>query len=165
MMKFTLGIAIIAFTLIVSSYQYFENIDMIEVKTRSLEQAREKKETYLRIEKQAGNLVNISLPRGEDKKNKIERLLQIGEPKLTFEFIGQGQNVQSVDALYRHNFRIEGPSDFNTFMDVLKRINETPGFIINKVCQGCSKSKKGSAPGEHMTTIEGQLYVYDPKLL
>lgn len=165
MIKFTLGIAIIAFSTIVGLFQYFENVDMIEVKERSLAQSISKKDMYQRIERRAQGLIETSMLRGEDKKNKIERLLNIGEPNLTFEFVGQGQNVQSVDALYRHNFKIEGPSDFKGLMDTLKALNATPGFVVYKVCQGCSKSRKTYEAGQHSTLIEGHLYVYDPKLL
>lgn len=166
MMKFTIGIAILAFTTIVGTYQYFENVDLIAVKERGLAEAQKKKERYVKIENRAKKVRNTAIAKGEDKKNTIERLLEIGSPGLTFEFVGQSKQNQGVDAIYRHNWRIEGPSSFENLMAVLSKVRGTNGFVITKVCYGCKSSRKTKMDaGEHHAIIEGQLYVYDPKLL
>ena len=166
MIKFTIGIAILAFTSIVGSFQYFENIDEIIIKERALVEAKEKRDRYQTIEDRAKKVRKISLAKGEDKKNTIERMLNIGAPGLTFEFIGQSKQNQGVDAIYNHNFRIEGPAEFTTLMETLKTLRETPGFVVSKVCYGCKSGRKAKMEeGQHHAIIEGQIYVYDPKLL
>lgn len=165
MMKFTLGIAILAFTLIVGTYQHFENIDMIAIKERALKEAEKKKRKYQGIESRSKLVSRMAIAKGEDKKNTIERLLGIGEPNLSFEFIGQSKQIQGVDSIYKHSYRIEGPTNFDDLMKTVKSLRSIPGFIVNKVCYGCGSSRKKFKEGEHPVIIEGQLYVYDPKLL
>ena len=165
MMKFTLGIAILVFTLIVGSYEYMDNETLIAAKERGLDEAEAKKERYKRIERRSQQISQFAIPRGEDKKNTIERLLEIGEPGLKFSFIGQASRETAHLGLIRHTFKIEGPSTVEKALRVLSDVNQRPGYVVYDVCFDCSYNKKDLTEGQHLVKIEGYLYAYDPNIL
>lgn len=168
MMKFTLGFAILVFTFIVGSYKYYENIDLITAKERGLVEAKEKRDRYLRIEQRTKQIPKFAVVRGDDKKNIIERLLEIGEPGLSFNFIGQALRQDAHLGIIRHNFKISGPASFDTVQTLLKKMQtlpSLPGFVVYDICFGCATSNKQLDENEHMVNIEGYLYAYDPNIL
>lgn len=168
MMKFTLGFAILVFTIIVGSYKYFENIDLIEAKQRGLIEAKDKRDRYIRIEQRTKQIPKFAVARGNDKKNIIERLLKIGEPGLTFNFIGQARRHDAHLGIIRHNFKISGPSTFVKAQALLKSMQtlpSLPGFVVYDICFNCATTNKQLNEDEHMVNIEGYLYAYDPNIL
>ena len=165
MMKFTLGIAILVFTLIVGSYEYMDNEALIIAKERGLEDAKAKRDRYNRIERRSKQVSQFAIPRGEDKKNTIERLLEIGEPGLKFGFIGQARRETAHLGIIRHTFKISGPATFSQATKVITKLHEHPGFIIYKTCFDCGFSKKELEENHHNVNIEGYLYAYDSNIL
>lgn len=165
MMKFTLGLAIIAFTMIVGSYQYLENVELISSRELGLKDAINRRTELQDLKQRVEGIKELGMIEGKDQKFNIERLLNIGTPGLEFSFIGQGRNPNSVEAIYHHSFRIAGPTDFATTMRVLRELSTKPGFIVSKICYSCQKSRKALPEGTVMIQIEGFLYVYNPSLI
>lgn len=165
MMKFTLGIAILVFTLIVGSYEYFDNEELISAKQRGLAEAKAKQQRFERIENRSKQISNFAIPRGEDKKNTIERQLGIGEPGLKFSFIGQARRETAHLGIIRHTFKIEGPATFAQAIKVLNDLHDRPGYVIYDTCFNCSFAKRDLPQNQHLIKIEGYLYAYDPNIL
>lgn len=168
MMKFTLGIAILVFTAIVGSYKYVENEDLLIAKQRGLIEAKDKLERFLRIEQRSKQVPKFAVARGDDKKNIIERLLEIGEPGLKFNFIGQARRQDAHLGIIRHTFKITGPATFSQTQEVLKKMQtlpSLPGFVIYNFCYGCGTTNKELEADEQMVNIEGYLYAYDPNII
>lgn len=165
MMRFTIGLAILAFTAIVAGYQYVDNNQLITQTKRSLFDAQKKQKKYIQIRERAQNIPSMSMLRGDDKKNTIERMLGIGEPNLEFIFIGQARGLGDGTPIVRHTFKIEGPTTFSNLTDVLGKVKTIPGFLTYRVCYGCIKSNRDLGKDQHMVTVEGYLYAYDANLL
>jgi hypothetical protein len=168
MMKFTLGIAIIVFTAIVGSYKYVENEELIIAKQRGLIEAKDKLERYLRIEQRSKQIPKFAVVRGDEKKNIIERLLEIGEPGLKFNFIGQARRQDAHLGIIRHTFKVSGPASFKELQDLLKKMQtlpSLPGFVVYNVCFGCGATNQQLGENQHMINIEGYLYAYDPNII
>ena len=165
MMKFTLGLAILAFTLIVGSYQYFENEDLILRKEQGLKEAERKRDRYIRIKEASKQIPELSIIRGDDKKNTIERLLKLRDKGMTFSFLGQANRQDAYLGLIRHTYKIEGPATYMEVLEVLDAMDALPGFVNYRVCYGCAASNRKMDDNEHMVNIEGYLYAYDPNIL
>lgn len=166
MMKFTIGLAIIAFTLIVGGYKYTENADLVAIKETGLRQVIGRKDAANKLLARYEEIKKKSIKTGDDQKFTIERTLNIGEGGLEFKFLGQSSNEDG-DALYNHTFRISGPANFAELMRVTQQLSTLPGFSVYRVCYACDKPKKKQKlkDGQHMVTIEGYLYVYDPNTI
>ena len=166
MMKFTIGLALLIFTIIVGSYEYADNEDLMRAKERGLEEMQAKKERYLRIEQRSKQISEFSIPRGEDKKNTLEKMLEIGEPHFKFSFIGQARRDTAHLGIIRHTFRIEGPATFEDTLTLLEKLRDKPGFVVTRTCFNCKYNKSQKIEtGQYITTIEGYLYAYDPNIL
>jgi len=165
MMKFTLGLAILAFTLIVGTYTYFENEDLIERKKRGLIETTNKRDRFIRIKEASKQIPSMAMVRGDDKKNAIERRLNLRDKGLTFSFIGQANRQDAYLGLIRHTYKIEGPATFEEVLAVLKSMEDISGFVNYRVCYGCAVSNRKMDENEHMVNIEGYLYAYDPNIL
>jgi hypothetical protein len=164
-MKFTLGLAIIAFTMIVGSYQFIENNDLIATREFGLKDAMVRRDDHRLLKSKVEGIRKIGMIEGKDQKFNIERMLNIGSPGLEFNFIGQGRNPNSTEAIYRHSFRITGPTDFASTMRILRELSTQSGFVVNKICYACQRSRKALPDGKVIIQIEGFLYVYNPNLI
>lgn len=165
MLRFTFGLAILIFTVIVGSYKYLDNEALIAAKERGLQEAENKRERYKRIDRRSKQVSQFSIPRGEDKKNTIERLLKIGEPGLKFSFIGQAQRETAHLGIIRHTFKIEGNVTFQKALSVLNDVHQRPGFIVHGICFDCGFRREKKDPKKHFVKMEGYLYAYDPNIL
>lgn len=165
MMRFTLGMAICCFAFIIGAYLYFENEDLLTVKTRGLRDVEEERDAGKNLQNRIRNIRKISMVQGDDQKFTIERLLDIGAPGMELRFVGQPRTSGSSRALYRHTFRIQGPTTYGDTLEVLQKMANLPGFTVYKYCFACSKPPKGTPEEYQMVQIEGYLYVYDPNVL
>ncbi len=165
MLRFTLGLAIIAFTLIIGTFQFVQNQQTIEVRKRAVSEADRRRDEALRLEGMLADVKQNTMLQGDDQKFTIERTLDIGDPGLTLRFIGQPRPLVSNQGLYRHIFRITGPATYEQMNNVIKKMAELPGFAPYRFCYGCSKTPKGTADNLAMVLIEGYIYVHDPALL
>lgn len=164
MMKFTLGLAIFAFTAIVGSYKYIENSDLLEARVRGLKEVSARRDETGRMKERLKVVKKISMPQGEDQKFTIERKLGIGAPGMDFNFVGQGRN-NTAQPVFRHSFRIQGPADFTGILRLLRTLASQPGFAVNSICYACVDARSDLPEGQRIVTIEGYLYVFDPNLV
>ncbi|MFZ2620120.1 MAG: hypothetical protein WAX89_04535 [Alphaproteobacteria bacterium] len=165
MMRFTLGLAIIVFTLIIGGYNYFENVKLLDAKQRGLDDVENQLREAQELQNRVQNIRKTSMLMGDDQKFTLERMLDIGAPGLEFRFVGQPRYAGSNRALFRHTFRVTGPADFATSVGVLKKMATLPGFTPYQYCFGCVATPKGTPAQLKMVQIEGYLYVYDANLL
>ena len=165
MMRFTFGLAILVFTVIIGLYQYFENTSLIEAKERGLRDVKQRLDDALTLQERVKNVRNISMLEGDDQKFPLERALNIGEPGMQLRFVGQARYAGSNRGLFRHTFRITGPATFEDTVQVLQTMSGIKGFAPYKYCIGCANTPKGTPDGFRMVQIEGYLYVYDANIL
>lgn len=165
MMRFTIGLALLVFTLIIGLYQYYDNSSLIEAKQRGLRNVEERLNDALTLQERVKNIRNVTMLQGDDQKFPLERALNIGEPGMEFRFVGQPRYAGSNRGLFRHTFRITGPATFEDTVKVLNTMAGIKGFAPYKYCIGCTAAPKGTPKGFEMVQIEGYLYVYDAKIL
>lgn len=165
MMRFTIGLALIVFTLMIGGYQYMDNQSLIEAKQKGLRDVKGQLEDALALQSRIQNIRKVSMLMGDDQKFTLERMLDIGAPGLELRIIGQPRYAGGNRALFRHTFRIAGPADFADGMAVLQKMSNLPGFAPYQYCFGCTNTPKGTPASQRMVQIEGYLYVYDANLL
>lgn len=165
MIRFTLGLALLIFTLIIGFYVYLDNKSIIAAKQAGLRDIENQLVEAQNLQERIRNIRNISMGMGSDQKFTLERQLDIGAPGMEFRFIGQPRYASGSRALFRHTFRINGPATFTDSVNVLKKMAQIPGFAPYKYCFDCISAPKGTPERLSMIQIEGYLYVYDPKLL
>ena len=165
MIRFTLGLAIIVFTLIITVIQYLNNSELLFAKERGLAEVQMRLNDAKDLQTRVKNIRNISMPMGDDQKFTLERKLEIGAPGMELRFVGQPRYAGGNRALFRHTFRITGPATFEDSVKALERMNKLPGFALYKYCFACSNTPKGTPDNLKMVQIEGYLYVYNAKLL
>lgn len=167
MMKFTIGAAILVFTVIVGSYQFFQDKETLNQRERGLVQVRQKLHQSKQLLERLQLVRERAMERGQDQKFTIERALGIGDPGLQLQFVGRPQSADGGDSrtFYRHTYRITGLSDFQTAWQVVRKLVEVPGFSIHKFCMNCTRTPRNTPTGYRTVQIEGYLYVYDPNSL
>jgi hypothetical protein len=165
MMRFTIGLILLAFTAVVGGYQLFSNYELIQVRERGVQDLSRKLDQNQRLIGRLQKVREQTMRRGQDQKFTIERMLGIGEPGLGFTFVGQPQKAGGSNAFYYHTYRISGPATFDEAYELLKKLAKRPGFSVYKFCFGCTRKPRGSPKNTNMVQIEGYLYVYDPKTL
>lgn len=165
MIRFTIGLALLIFTIIIGSYMYMDNKNIIAAKKAGLRDIENQLAQARDLQKRIRNIRNISMEMGDDQKFTLERQLDIGAPGMELRFIGQPRYASGSRALFRHTFRINGPATFADSVSVMKKMARIPGFAPYKYCFDCINAPKGTPENQSMIQIEGYLYVYDPKLL
>jgi hypothetical protein len=165
MMRFTIGLAIIVFTLMIGGYQYFDNKGLIEAKERGLRETEQRLQEARDLQRRVKSIRKVSMLMGDDQKFTLERMLNIGAPGMELRFVGQPRYAGGNRALFRHTFRITGPATFESSVTVLQTMAGLPGFAPYKYCYACSNTPKGTPEHLRMVQIEGYLYVYDANLL
>ncbi len=165
MMRFTLGLAIIVFTLIIGAYQYTQNGELLETKRHGLHEIESRLDDAILLQGRVKNVRKVSMTMGDDQKFTLERMLMIGAPGMELRFVGQPRYAGGNRALFRHTFRISGPASFMDSVNVLKQMTTLKGFAPYKYCYACTKTPKDTPKNLKMVQIEGYLYVYDPNLL
>lgn len=168
MMKFTLGLCIFAFTLIMGIYNFNENKSVLARQQAGLRDMIDRKEQASELLRRFEEIKNKSLKSGDDQKFTIERQLGIGEGGLEFRFLGQSGN-ENGEPLYNHTFSIQGTGTFDDMLAVLQQLAAQPGYAVYRMCFACDRMQlTGKAPlkkGHYSITIEGFLYVYDPNAI
>lgn len=164
MIRFTIGVAILIFSLLYGAYQYTSNSSAQAEREAALAEALDKRDEGKDLQQRIREIRRISIVNGDAQKFNLERVLEIGAPRLEWRFQGQPL-VRGNRALFRYTFRISGPSTAAEASAVLQRMNALPGFVPTRYCLNCSQPPRGTDPGLRMVLIEGFLYAYDPGTL
>lgn len=162
MMKFTAGLAILLLSFVWGIYSYTENRDLMQIKLAGLDDAVSKRDEGRNLQERIRNVRRTSMVAGDDQKFTVERLLDIGAPRMEWRFVGQPRQYGANKALYRHTFRIAGPATYTESQELMRRLATLPGFAPYKYCYGCALAPKGTPANTKMVQVEGYLYVYDP---
>ncbi|MDE0723128.1 MAG: hypothetical protein OSB62_00330 [Alphaproteobacteria bacterium] len=163
MIQFTIGLALFAFAAILGTFKSFENVDKIQVTQNSLQSSMRDRDRILKIQTDIQKAVRETLEAGQDQKNNIERLFNLAERDLEFSFIGQPTQNPAAPGIFYHTYRITGIETYSKISELLTLIASTPGFSVYKTCFNCSRVSRELKPGHHMITIEGHLYVHNPR--
>ncbi len=163
MIQFTIGLALFAFAAILGTFKVFENIDQIQVSENSLRSSMKDRDKILRIQTNIQKSVRETLEAGQDQKNNIERLFNLADKDLDFNFVGQPTQNPAAPGIYYHTYRITGTETYSNVSDLLTLIASTPGFSVYRTCFNCSRTNRELKPGHHMILIEGYLYVHNPR--
>lgn len=163
MIQFTIGIALFAFAAILGTFQAFENIDQMAVTENSLRSTMKERDKILKIQTDITRAVRETLEAGQDQKNNIERLFNLGDKDLEFNFIGQPNLNPAAPGIYYHTYRITGSASFSEVFDLLNLIAASPGFTVFRTCLDCTRSIRELPTGHHTVMIEGYLYVHNPR--
>ncbi len=162
MIKFAAGLALMVMSLIIGTWKWFDQSADYKAKVAGLEDATSKREEGLDLNQRVKKVRAQSMQTGDDQKFTIERLLDIGPPGMEWRFIGQPRTIGGSRMLYRHTFRIVGPSTFGQSEELMRRLVTLPGFVPTRYCYACGLVPKGTPEDQRMVQIEGYLYVYDP---
>jgi hypothetical protein len=165
MFQFTLGLVLMAFSIIVGGFQYMENNAAVDAQRKKLDQAiRDKKEAG-RFSKKIDIIKEITLRKGEDQKLNIERAIELPR-NLEFRYTSEADpNSPENKFFYRHNFEIAGLTNFVTGVQLINKLENMNGFVIYSACFGCLSLPAGVIPdpSEKMIQIKGIVYVYNPE--
>jgi hypothetical protein len=162
MMRFAAGIAILLLTAIWGIYTYSQNSDLYQVKQAGYEDALTRREEGKNLQQRIRDIRKNSMVAGDDQKFTVERLLDIGAPRMEWKFVGQPRVYGANKALYRHTFRIAGPATYQDSQELMRKLATLPGFVPYRYCFGCALTPKGVPDNVKMVQVEGYLYVYDP---
>ncbi len=163
MIQFTIGLALFAFAAILGTFKVFENIDKIQVTENSLRSSMKNRDKILRIQTNIQKSIRETLEVGQDQKNNIERLFNLAEKDLDFNFVGQPTQNPAAPGIYYHTYRITGTETYAAVTELLTLIASTPGFSVYKTCFNCARTNRELKPGHHTVQIEGYLYVHNPR--
>jgi hypothetical protein len=165
MIRFAAGLAIIIFAAIMGIYKYMENNSDYESRTAALSDAMDKRDAGKDLQKRIVVIRKTGLEMQTVQKFDLERMLDIGAPRLELRIIGQPLIRGSNKALARYVFRITGPATFAETNALMARMTTLPGFIPYRYCFACSAPPRGTPPELSMVTIEGYLYGFDKDTL
>ncbi len=161
MIRFTAGIALLIFSLLYGGYQFFSNRTTMNDLEMALQESLDKRDQGKDLQERLRSVRRISLVNEDAQKFNLERVLEIGAPRLEWRFQGQPM-VRGNRAMYRYSFRVSGPSSAEEVARVLAKMNTLPGFVPTRYCLNCSQAPRGTDPNLRMVIIEGFLYAYDP---
>lgn len=164
MIRFAAGLAIIIFAGILGTYKYFSNASDFESRTEALQDALGKRDAGKDLQERIRVIRKISLLNEDAQKFNIERMLDIGAPRLEWKFVGQ-PTIRGNKALFRYVFRVTGPASFQESNDLITRMSQLPGFVPYRMCFACSAPPRGTPPELSMVQIEGYVYAYDSATL
>lgn len=168
MIKFTLGIALAIFAIIVGGYQYFANEDLIVRQNQRLLDIERQKVDAQQVQIRLRRIADKLMPRGDDQRANIEKLLNLEETKLTFRFLTQANPTDPASRyFYRHDFEITGPIDYFKGMQMINKADNLPGAVLYQTCFNCTRLGRGvtasTEAGEQILLIKGYLYVHNPE--
>lgn len=165
MIRFAAGLAIIIFSGILGLYKYFDNASDYDNRGAALEDALSKRDAGKDLQQRIRVIRKISLLNEDAQKFNIERMLDIGSPRLEWKFVGQPTIRGNNKALFRYTFRVTGPATFDEANALVGRMGQLPGFVPYRFCFACSATPRGTPPELSMVNIEGYLYAYDSATL
>ncbi|MBI1309334.1 MAG: hypothetical protein GC129_05775 [Proteobacteria bacterium] len=165
MIKFSAGLAILVFALVLGFYRYTSLSSQIEDTQGALQDSLEKRDEGKNLSERIRNVRKISVVTSDAQKFNIERMLGIGSPGMEWRFIGQPLIRGNNRALFRYTFRISGPSTFAEGQALLERMARLPGFVPYRFCFACTQNPRGTPDDLRVVQIEGYLYAYDPNAL
>ena len=164
MIRFTVGMAILIFALLYGAYQYTSNRSTIADLRMAVQEAIDKRDQGKDLQQRLKSVRRISFVNEDAQKFNLERVLEIGAPRLEWRFQGQPL-VRGNRALFRYAFRISGPSTAAEATNLIGRMNSLPGFVLTRYCLNCTTAPRGTDPMLRMVLIEGFLFAYDPGTL
>lgn len=163
MMKFTIGIALLAFTLIVGGYRFSNNMELISSRENSVQSAQDTFQRSQQLKQSVKGINKRAIPIQDSQKSSIERMLAIGQPGPSFTYVGQPVYGSGDRSFYKYTYRIKGPATFEKAMAIVNLISENKGFTISKFCFACGRLPRNTDESLKMVDIEGDVYIYDPK--
>lgn len=165
MIRFAIGLTLVVCSLLIGGYMYWDQTKQIEDARYALIDAESRQDEAGQLQNRIRMARRTAMVSGDDQKFTIERLLDIGAPGLEWRFVGTPRQYGSNRALYRHTFRISGPTTYAESQEVMRKLATLPGFVPYKYCFACSVPPKDTPASLQMVQIEGYLYVYDPNTL
>ena len=161
MIRFTAGIALLIFSLLYGGYQFFSNRTTMNDLQMALQESLDKRDQGKDLQERLRSVRRISLVNEDAPKFNLERVLEIGAPRLEWRFLCHPMILRN-RAMYRYSFRVSGPSSAEEVARVLAKMNTLPGFVPTRYCLNCSQPPRGTDSSLRMVIIEGFLYAYDP---
>jgi hypothetical protein len=165
MIRFAFGLALLTLAVIIGSFRFFENRDMVEKLNKQLVKAEATQLEARRLEGRVTRTKEIVLKRGQDQLSAIQRALGLDKLRsLEFRFLSETNSAEQANRyFYQHGFEIEGLVNFFDAAQLIDRIDSTPGFTINFICFKCKAgpADRESKPDEYMLTLRGTIYVYN----
>ncbi|PIZ31724.1 MAG: hypothetical protein COY40_01280 [Alphaproteobacteria bacterium CG_4_10_14_0_8_um_filter_53_9] len=165
MIRFAIGLTLLVCSILIGGYMFWDNTGKIERARYELEDTYSRQDDAGKLQQRIRTARRTAMVAGDDQKFTIERLLDIGAPGLEWRFVGTPRQYGSTRALYRHTFRIVGPTTYAESQEVMRKLVTLPGFVPYKYCFACTVAPKDTPPELQMVQIEGYLYVYDPNTL
>jgi hypothetical protein len=165
MIRFAAGLAIIVFTAILGIYRYLDLAESYTTRQDALSEALDKRDQGKNLKERIVGVRKTAMMDDDARKSNVERLLDIGAPRLEWKTVGQALVRDSNKAILRYTFRITGPATYADVQSLLERMNTMPGFVVYRMCFACTATPRGTPAELSMVQIEGYLYAYDPATL
>ncbi len=156
MLKFSIGIGLIIFSIFVGSFKYFDNVDQIAAKERAVKTAERQSLEIKQFSSRFQRAAQSAIPKGQDKRANVQRMLSLDGRSLELTYTREDNNNQS--RMFYHEYLISGEANFERITRLLSVVANAPGFTINSVCLNCKHSVV-SAKGLIPIEIRGRLYV------
>jgi hypothetical protein len=164
MIKFSIGVALLTFSVIVGVYEYFEKTAEIGRNRVALQQTLSQRDQVSQISQRIEAIKRVTLARGQDQKSNIEKILQIDQGSgIEFRYINEASPDDPANAyFYRHTFEITGVMDFIGGVKLLNRLENIPGLVVYSVCANCTKPTDAAQLEKGIIfQIKGFAYVYN----
>lgn len=165
MIQFAIGLALLAFSIFVGSFQYFDNVQSITNFQERLENTKRQVRQASQFEKRIARVRELVMPQGDDQVSKLNKRLELGGTKLTFQLVSKVNPDDPANKyFYRHTFEINGVARYFAFFNLLNQLDSTPGVVLLQACMECGNPPAGTkvADDEHVVRIRGYIYVYNP---
>lgn len=165
MIRFAFGLALLTLAVIIGSFRFFENRDMVTKLTSQLVKAEATQMEARRLESRVSKTKELVLKRGQDQLSAIQRVLGLDKLRnLEFRFLSEtNPTEQGTRYFYEHTFEISGMANFFDATQLIDRLEGTPGFTVNFICFKCTPPPAGREfkPDEYMLNLRGKVYVYN----
>ncbi len=163
MIKFPLGLSLLILSIIIGSFQFFEDKDALYKSQQMFKHMQSQIDEMKHLEKRKAKIDNLVMRTGDDQKANIERTLELGGTSLSFRF---SSNIKP-DApanrfFYIHEFNIRGNASYFETIKLMQKMENTPGFIITHICFKCGLSGVAKEEGKYPILIRGLIYVSNP---
>lgn len=165
MIRFAFGLALLTLAVIIGSFRFFENRELVEKLNKQLVKAEATQLEARRLESRVMRTKELVLKRGQDQLSAVQRVLGLDKLRsLEFKFVSETSPTEQGNRyFYQHGFEIEGLVNFFDAAQLIDRIDSTPGFTLNFICFKCKALPEGreAKPDEYMLTLRGTIYVYN----
>ena len=165
MIHFSIGISLIILTLIIGGTQFFDKLDKIEGAEARLERTEKRAQEMSQFSQRLSETKKLTMKKGNDQRARLEGALGLREMGLNLQFTSSPE-PDSVETrfFFSHKFTISGQTSFFDAFNLVNKLEQTPGFVVNYVCIRCQNIRiESPEQGKEPVQIRGLINVHNPE--